>query len=316
MEYVMQRFSNGKKIKTTQNSEITILEFLAEGGQASIYRIRYNNIEMALKWYDTNWLNHEGDLYNNLLRLVERICPDNAFMWPKAITEKTDGSFGIVMELGVNADHKRLSQMLFSDNSNKVSLKTAVIICINIISAFQKLHNEGFVFPCLDDSCFYVDIKKGEITICDTEMIIANGERSHNLSDYRYAPPEIVLEPFQRKWDYYADDYSISVLLFYILLFEHPLKGKRFYESSVITETVSKYLFGTHPVFIFNPSDNTNCPDDKIQGSTIKRWNSLPEYIKEAFIKAFSEDALTNPTKRIKPREWYKILNKFRNEIN
>lgn len=82
-----------------------------------------------------------------------------------------------------------------------------------------------------------------------------------------------------------------------------------------MTEELQKKLYGSEPLFIMDPQNKANAPDPKVHCNIGMLWSYLPQYMKDLFLKAFSQDALLNPSHRILERDWIKNLVRFRSEI-
>ena len=95
----MNHFESGKVINTNFGIPITIESFIAGGGQGDVYKVTYDGKKKALKWYKPGALADPDAFYENLEKNVKKGSPDKAFLWPQAITEKTEGSFGYIMDL-------------------------------------------------------------------------------------------------------------------------------------------------------------------------------------------------------------------------
>jgi hypothetical protein len=76
-----------------------------------------------------------------------------------------------------------------------------------------------------------------------------------------------------------------------------------------------KKIYGENPVFIFDPKDTSNIPVQGLHKGAITRWPSLPEYLREEFIKAFSKAVLFNQSNRIIEQEWLRLFIRMRGEI-
>ena len=57
-----------------------------------------------------------------------------------------------------------------------------------------------------------------------------------------------------------TDLYSLAVLLFYILLVSHPLEGAREASIKCFDRPAMDKLYGTEPLFIYDPQDDSNRP--------------------------------------------------------
>ena len=99
-----------------------------------------------------------------------------------------------------------------------------------------------------------------------------------------------------------TDLYSLSVLLFYLLMVGHPLVGRRELEFETWDDHAESVLFGREPMFVFDPDDESNSPLPDLHGSVLTNWTIYPEPIRQLFTQAFTA-GLTDPTQRTGARE-------------
>jgi hypothetical protein len=90
--------------------------------------------------------------------------------------------------------------------------------------------------------------------------------------------------------------------------------GQNYVNSVCITEEKERELYGTNPIFIFDPQNKSNQPVPGIHVNPIKLWPLYPTYIQEAFIKTFVE-GIKDPNRRITEHQWQKLLICLRSEI-
>jgi hypothetical protein len=55
-----------------------------------------------------------------------------------------------------------------------------------------------------------------------------------------------------------TDLFSLAVLLFYMFVMHHPLEGRKELAIKCLDLPAMKKLYGTEPLFIFDPSDDSN----------------------------------------------------------
>ena len=82
-----------------------------------------------------------------------------------------------------------------------------------------------------------------------------------------------------------------------------------------MTDDVAEKLYGSAPLFIFDPGNRSNAPVRNLQISVIERWAFMPQYLKDKFVTAFSQEALKNPGKRLRELDWLQVLVRFRSDI-
>lgn len=51
------------------------------------------------------------------------------------------------------------------------------------------------------------------------------------------------------------------------------------------SDTVARKIYGEEPVFIFDPTDDSNRPNEKVHSGVIELWNCIPQYMKDLFIQ-------------------------------
>lgn len=310
----MALFEPGKVIKTDCGGQIEIVKYLGGGGQGDVYKVNYGGKEKALKWYKSEALRDPDAFYENLKRNADKGSPDAAFLWPDAITERTEGSFGYVMDLKPEG-YQELSKFLASEKCNFASFKAATEACIQIVSAFCILHNNGYSYQDLNDGNFFIEPKTGNVRICDNDNVAPNGTNTGILGKPRYMAPEIVVGRGKVLPDTQSDRYSLSAILFLILFMNHPLEGKRWVDSPCMTTAIEEKLYGSAPLFLYDPENKENRPVKNIHVNVIKRWDYMPDYLKEEFLAAFSQQALKEPGRRKRELDWLKVLVRFRSDI-
>ena len=306
----MALFEPGKVIKTDFGAPIKIVKYLASGGQGDVYIVEYGGKKKALKWYKNSGKDPAA-FYENLKRNVDQGSPDKAFLWPDAVTEKAEGSFGYIMDLRPEGYHE-LSEFMLARDVKFSSFKAAVEACIKTVSAFRILHNNGYSYQDLNDGNFFINPKTGDVLICDNDNVAPNGTSMGVIGKPRYMAPEIVTGDALPNSQ--TDRFSLAVILFLILCMNHPLEGKKSLVPCLTPKEAEK-LYGSEALFICDPTDKSNAPVKNIHTNVIARWGFMPDYIKEAFLKAFSQQAIKEPGRRLKELDWLKVLVRFRSDI-
>lgn len=309
----MTLFEPNKELKTDLGAPIKILEHLGGGGQGEVYKVEYQGEQKALKWYNEGALRNPDAFYKNLSKNISKGKPDAAFLWPEAITERAEGSFGYIMDLRPEGYYE-LSKIMASDKINFASFRMATEACIEIVKAFNSLHFNGYSYQDLNDGNFFINPSNGKVLICDNDNVAPNGTTMGVLGKPRYMAPEIVAGRGQVLPNTQSDRYSLSAILFLILFMSHPLEGKRWLEPC-ITDAFAEKLYGTEPLFICDPNDKSNGPVSNIHRNIIERWSYMPQYLKDAFLNAFSQEALKNPSRRLRELDWISVLVRFRSDI-
>ena len=99
----------------------------------------------------------------------------------------------------------------------------------------------------------------GDVLICDNDNVsFDNSKPGGVLGTPGFMAPEIVRGEKRPSKD--TDRYSLSVLLFYLFMVNHPLEGKLEASIRCMDMAARVKLYGTDPVFIFDPNNKTNRP--------------------------------------------------------
>ncbi|MEE5993770.1 MAG: serine/threonine-protein kinase [Oscillospiraceae bacterium] len=290
---------------------IEIVQKLGEGGQGYVYLVQYNGKSMALKWYKKGVLKNPEAFRKNLLNNIRQGAPTNNFLWPLAITQAYDGSFGYIMHLRPQGYYEFSDFLIGKQEFDSIDnmLKAAV----NIVDSFRMLHNKGFSYQDLNDGNFFMNPSTGDVLICDNDNVSQFGDQSGVAGKCRYMAPAVVVG--RKAPDKRTDQFSLAVVLFLLLIRNHPLEGKMLQSKSVMTEQRQKHYYGEAPVFIADPVDTSNRPVQGIHNNFIRRWVQMPEYIQAAFIKAFSHEVMCEDKMGVTEKEWLKNLLAFRAEV-
>ena len=303
----MKEFKPNDKIELKVGGSVTIKKKLGEGGQGIVYLVELNGKNYALKWYTQNGTQA---FYDNLENNVKTGAPTNAFLWPQYLTVWKENRFGYIMDVRPpeyhDFSHFLLAKIRFA------SLSSMINAALQISNAFRELHRKGYSYQDLNDGNFFIHPKTGDVLICDNDNVAPYGENLGIAGKCRYMAPEVVLSKSLPDSD--SDRFSLAVILFMLLFNNHPLEGRLVASVPCLTDEMERRFYGSSPVFIFDPSNDSNRPVMGIHSNAIRRWPLFPKFIQEAFVQAFSSDFINYPNKRNPENEWQKLFLRLRDQ--
>ena len=322
----MVELNIGDTIEMEYGGDAKILKLIGSGGQGNVYLVEFNNTNYALKWYDVGKMRDPQAFRQNLRNNIKDGAPSENFLWPKYMTkEREDGCFGYLMNLRP-AEYDSFVSILntykleIDRNTGRamkqrvqfLNLYAMVNAVINIVDAFRQLHRAGKSYQDLNDGGFFIDVKTGDVLVCDCDNIAPDGSNFGIGGKPGYMAPEVVRG--LTKPNVQTDKYSLAVVLFKLLFRGDPMEGEKVVKDICLTEALELKHYGQQAVFIFDPDNRSNRPVRGIHDNVIKFWQIYPEYIREAFIHSFTV-GLNNPNKRIIENEWLKLFLRLRSEI-
>lgn len=186
------------------------------------------------------------------------------------------------------------------------SFATLCRAAYNLTEGYQKLHSMGFSYRDISFGNVFFDPDTGEVLICDNDNVSANGtDDSAVYGTPRFMAPEIVTG--QAKPSRNTDLYSLSVLLFYIFMMGHPLEGKLEADIRCMDIHAMNRIYGTDPVFVFDPENSANRPVKGYQDNVLIYWELYPQTLRDLFTHAFTQ-GLSLPNRRVTEKQWLDVF--------
>lgn len=305
----MSELSTGTVVRLKNGKTCRVKKELGRGGQGIVYLVDYGGKDYALKWYIAPGIIKSDAFFENLNRNVNAGSPAPNFVWPLAMAEKQQNSYGYVMELRPQG-YEDMGQFILG-HAKFSSPGAQINACLQICAAFQRLHINGYSYQDMNDGNFFIDPKTGNVLICDNDNVAPDGTNMGIMGKAGYMAPEIV-EGDSRP-NKYTDYYSLAVCLFILIYMNRPFEGA-YYMSCPCDNNpeMAKKLFGYESVFIMDPTNPSNRPVMGIHSNVIKRWRMYPALLGNAFCKTFAKEAIQEPTKRLMDKQWYNILLQIR----
>lgn len=279
-----------------------VVELLGAGGQGAVYTVDIDGSRFALKWYHDSIVKIDKTLRARLSRAIGVGPPTDRFLWPIDLVEVAhSGSFGYVMPLR-QAEYAGM-RGLISRPPNRLELPLAkrVMVCHSVAHNFLELHARGFCYQDINFGNIFLSPETGDIVICDNDNVDVDGMDASVFGTRKFMAPEVVMRRALPSTK--TDLFSMAVLFFYILHGWHPLDGKREAEIQIMDSSAEVGLYGSHPVFLFDPTDSSNGPMPGFHEPIAARWNSLTPAIRTLFVRSFSV-GLRQPGDRILEPEW------------
>lgn len=298
----------GKTYNTQNGIAVNITKAGSRGGQGQVYFAKKSDgTECVVKYI----FNPNETIKKNIEEhYAKRETLPQDFVWPEGLIDCNTNGIAYVMEK-VSPEYKQLVEFIWPDRlTGKLatfdSIEIQIKTCINIISGFRNLNLKGYYYQDMSDNNFFINPHTGDIKIIDTDNVCNGTEKPTVLGTFGFMAPEIIRGdsiPSQ-----YTDLFSLAAILFCIFCRGNPLMGALYRGYRMPSDKEKKLVFGEKPVFVLDKDDKTNRPVQSLDDGVINFWGVCPPELQVAFRKAFSKEALLDPSKRLNYKEWLKIF--------
>jgi eukaryotic-like serine/threonine-protein kinase len=282
----------------TASGPCTIDAFLGGGGQGEVYRVRLDGRPLALKWY---FPEQATDAQRRAIEtLIHKGPPGPGFLWPLALQDSAAAAgFGYLMELReprfrgiVDLMKRRIDP----------SFRVLALAGLHLAQAFLALHTQGLCYRDIAFGNVFFDPDTGDIAVCDNDNVAVDGGGAGGiLGTPRFIAPEIVRGEAAPGTQ--SDLFSLAVLLFYLFHIHHPLEGRREAAIRCFDLPAMTRLYGTEPLFIFDPADDGNRPVPGLHDNALAHWPIYPGFLRDLFTQAFTT-GLRDPAERVRESIW------------
>ncbi|MBN1920129.1 MAG: serine/threonine protein kinase [Anaerolineae bacterium] len=293
----------------TSKTLCTVEQFLGGGGQGEVYKADLGGQKVALKWYFPRQATQQQK--DALATLVQMGSPNDKFLWPLQLTSsETVTGFGYIMPLresrykGIVDLMKRRIEPTF-----RALAKAGFILA----DSYLQLHAKGLCYRDISFGNVFFDPDTGDALICDNDNVaVDKGQQVGVLGTPRFMAPEVVRGEALPSTQ--TDLFSLAVLLFYMLVVHHPLEGQRETAIKCLDLPAMNKLYGTEPLFIFDPNDDSNRPLAGYHDNALAFWPIYPQFLRDLFTKAFTV-GLKDPHGRVRESEWRGAMTQLRDAI-
>ena len=265
---------------------------------------------MALKWYYP--ASATAEQRKALETLVKMEAPSDRFLWPIELAEATGTpSFGYIMPLR-EPRFKGIVDMM--KRRIEPGFRALTTVGLEMSHSYLQLHSRGLCYRDISFGNAFFDPHSGEVLICDNDNVtVDNQSNSGVFGTPRFMAPEIVRGDAVPGTQ--TDLFSLSVLLFYMFMMHHPLEGKKELAIKCLDLPAMKKLYGTEPLFIFDPHDDSNAPDPQHHRNALVFWSLYPGFLRDLFTKAFTEGIKDPSHGRVRESNWRSAMVRLRDSI-
>ncbi len=306
-----QIFREGQTVRTEPSGmSCTAEKLLGAGGQGEVYKASLGGEAVALKWFFPQMATPEQRAAIELL--VRKGAPSEHFLWPieLAVDHNVQG-FGYVMGLRPARFKNIVDLMKRRIEPTFRSLATA---CFNLAHNYLLLHSQGFCYRDISFGNAFFDPDNGDVLICDCDNVAVNGGGTLGvLGTPRFMAPEVVRGEAVPSIE--TDLFSLAVLIFYMLTVSHPLEGKKETEIKCLDLPAMNKLYGTEPVFIYDPHNESNRPVAGIHDNALAFWRIYPQFLHDIFTRAFTIGLRDPRHGRVRESEWRGQMVRLRDAV-
>jgi len=287
---------------------IEIIRLLGAGTQGEVYEVKLEGTPMALKLYFQHQVDH--DILESIQSLIDIGAPNKHFLWPSYIITVL-GYHGYLMPL-IDQQYFKMSRWVKRDFD--MNFSEIITACLQLTEAFHQLHAKGLSYQDISLNNVLINPKTGDVLIIDNDNVTTNNQTISGISGTPgFMAPEIVEgETLIPNAD--TDRYSLLVFLFHLLMVHHPFHGQIERSIKCFDDHAILKLYGHQGVFIFDPHDLSNRPDNNEQKGVNALWNLYPKEIRDLFIRGFTEGH-RYPNKRPRESEIKRVFIKFKQSL-
>jgi len=295
----------------TLTNPYTVEQFLSTEGQLGSYPAEVNGRAVMLRWFFPDEI--LADTRDFIDGLIQQGSPSANFLWPTHSVESADmPGFGYIMPAREER-FKNLEDLV--KRWVEPTFYTLTTMLLNLVDSFMALHLKGLTYSAISPRMMFFDPDNGDIALIYHDNIVNNNTPITIDDTYvlRFMAPEIVRGGGTSGQQ--VDLYALATLLFYTLMVHHPLEGERVAQVPSVDLPNTQRLFGTAPVFIFDPTDESNRPVPGYHVNAQNYWPLYPQFIRDMFIRAFTEGLHRPYAGRIRTSEWRQALVRLRDTI-
>ena len=311
-----QLLNSGEKVQM-QSTELSceVGAFLGGGGQGEVYRAQLvdghsKGAPVALKWFFSHYLRQDPDLRARLERAIDTGPPSDRFLWPQELVKAAGRpGFGYVMPL---RDDRFVGITDLVTRRAQPTFRALVTAGFELAHNYRQLHAKGFCYRDISFGNVFFDPESGEVRICDNDNVSEDGQGGVIGGTARFMAPEIVRGDAGPSTQ--SDLFSLAVLLFYMLVNHHPLEGARETQIRCFDLPAMTRLYGTGPLFIFDPDDDSNRPLRGNHDNALALWPLYPRFVRELFLRTFTA-GLHDAHSRVRESQWSSELIRLRDSI-
>lgn len=297
----------------TQSGPATVAGLIGQGATGAVFRLTRAADTMALKWY---YPASATPKLKDTLRSLAAIKPaPDRVIWPIELLDGAAcgvGGFGIVTSLR-DARFRCLDDLLLSRTSP--SLRTSITAGLNLVRCFRSIHDRGLVITDISGSDVCIDPANGDVVLANSDGFAQSTGDSPWPAGWRFDAPDRIAGstgPTAARGSVENDRFILAELLFGLLVRLHPFEGRLWFELPPLQAEPLRKLYA-EPLFVF-AEDDSNRPDGKEFGQSIRRWENLPHFARDAFSEAFGP-GLTSPTAWLDEATWERHLQTLRDCI-
>lgn len=288
---------------------LRIIKKIGEGTQGEVYLVDGPQGIQAVKWYKPEQAT--PDQRAAISYLVRTGPPYGAagkrFIWPlDLVTADGAQQFGYLM---ARIDTQRFAELgeVWAHLKPVPGLSALCEISYQLANSYRALHLSGHCYRDISAGNLMFDPKTGDVLICDNDNVGVNRQsRCQVWGTMEYMAPELIRGEGDPSTA--TDLHALAVLLFYLWVWHHPFHGEMEYRYHCWDIPAKKQVYGTSPVFVFDPKNPSNrLPGDPDYAVAKKRWDLCPPALQEMFIRAFSE-GLASPGRRVTEGEWQNLF--------
>lgn len=311
----------GQIVQSQSGPPCQVEKLLGSGGQGEVYKADWGGVPHALKWYYAETATAaQRMILDKLVGDRQYSAPSESFLWPLDIASSPSApGFGYIMRLR-ESRFKGLIDLMTNRIDPDPTFHSLATVGLGLADSFYKLHLQGLCYRDISFGNAFFDPKTGEVLVCDNDNVAENRSgKGGILGTPDFMAPEVVRgdAPPSRE----TDLFSLSVLLFYIFHISHPLKGRKILSIRSWDSPARERLFGTAPVFIFDPNDHSNEAVDKSDDPLMEAghwarvyWDIFPKFFRDIFTRAFTS-GISDPDGRVQEGEWRGVLSRLHDSI-